>query len=81
MQLKGSAVGIKEGGILQHALHKLEVECLPKDIPEHIEKLAAERWQAKQDKEWARSDELRDEIAKAGWKVTDSKEGYSLTPE
>jgi large subunit ribosomal protein L25 len=37
VQLKGSAVGIKEGGILQHALHKLEVECLPKDIPEHIE--------------------------------------------
>lgn len=37
VQLKGSAIGIKEGGILQHALHKLEVECLPKDIPEHIE--------------------------------------------
>ncbi len=37
VQLKGSAVGIKEGGVLQHALHKLEVECLPKDIPEHIE--------------------------------------------
>lgn len=37
VQLKGTAAGIKEGGVLQHFLHKLDVECLPKDIPEHIE--------------------------------------------
>ena len=37
VQLKGSAIGVKEGGIIQYLLHKLEVECLPKDIPEHIE--------------------------------------------
>jgi large subunit ribosomal protein L25 len=37
VQLKGTALGIKEGGVLQHVLHKLEVECLPKNIPEHIE--------------------------------------------
>jgi large subunit ribosomal protein L25 len=37
VQLFGSAVGIKEGGILQHVLHKLEVECLPRNIPEYIE--------------------------------------------
>ncbi len=37
VQLKGTAAGIKEGGVLQHALHKLEIECLPKHIPEHIE--------------------------------------------
>ena len=34
---KGSPVGIKEGGILQQFLHKLNVECLPKDIPQHLE--------------------------------------------
>lgn len=33
----GSAIGVKEGGILQHSLHKIEVKCLPSDIPEHIE--------------------------------------------
>ena len=32
----GSAVGVKEGGVIQHVLHKLEVECLPRNIPEHI---------------------------------------------
>jgi large subunit ribosomal protein L25 len=37
VQLTGTAVGIKEGGILQHVLYKLEVECLPKNIPEHLE--------------------------------------------
>ncbi len=33
----GTAVGIKEGGILQEQLHKLEVECLPRNIPQHLE--------------------------------------------
>jgi large subunit ribosomal protein L25 len=37
IQFKGSAVGVKEGGQLQHLLHKLEIECLPKDLPQHIE--------------------------------------------
>ncbi len=35
--LSGNPVGIKQGGILQQSLHKLHVECLPADIPEHIE--------------------------------------------
>jgi len=34
---KGSPIGIKEGGVLQQFLHKLDVECLPKDIPQHLE--------------------------------------------
>ncbi len=33
----GSSVGVKEGGILQHGLREIEVECLPLQIPEHIE--------------------------------------------
>ncbi|MBU0559658.1 MAG: 50S ribosomal protein L25 [Bacteroidetes bacterium] len=33
----GSPIGVKEGGVLQQYLHKLEVACLPKDIPEHFE--------------------------------------------
>lgn len=37
VQLVGTAIGIKEGGILQQILYKLEIECLPNDIPEHIE--------------------------------------------
>jgi large subunit ribosomal protein L25 len=35
--LKGSAIGVKDGGVLQHTLYKLEVECLPQNIPPQIE--------------------------------------------
>lgn len=37
VQLVGSPIGIKEGGVLQHVLHKVAIQCLPSDIPEHIE--------------------------------------------
>ncbi len=37
IQLVGTSVGVREGGLLQHALHKVEIECLPKDIPQHLE--------------------------------------------
>jgi len=37
VQLIGNPIGIKEGGILQHTLHKVQIECLPADIPEHLE--------------------------------------------
>ena len=37
VQFLGSAIGVKEGGIVQHLLHKLDIECLPKDIPQHLE--------------------------------------------
>ena len=36
VQLVGSPVGLKEGGVIQHVMHKIEVECLPRNIPEHI---------------------------------------------
>lgn len=35
--LKGTAAGVKEGGLLDLAHHELHVECLPGNIPEHIE--------------------------------------------
>ena len=35
--LKGTAVGVKEGGLLDFAHHELHVECLPNNIPDHIE--------------------------------------------
>lgn len=37
VHLVGTAPGVKEGGVLQHSLHKIDVECLPKDIPSHID--------------------------------------------
>ncbi len=37
VRLHGNPVGVKEGGIVQHSIHKIEIECLPKDIPQHID--------------------------------------------
>lgn len=37
VELVGSAYGVRtQGGVLQHAIHSLNVECLPKNIPEKI---------------------------------------------
>ncbi len=36
VHLEGSAIGVKEGGLLQHMLHKIEIECFPTDIPDEI---------------------------------------------
>jgi large subunit ribosomal protein L25 len=33
----GTAAGVKEGGTLQHAIHRLRISCLPKYIPSKIE--------------------------------------------
>jgi len=35
--LKGAPQGVKDGGTLQHVMHKLRVSCLPKFIPDHVE--------------------------------------------
>jgi cyanophycinase-like exopeptidase len=40
--------------------------------------LAEKRQQARTDKDWAKSDKLRDEIAVLGWTVQDTKEGQKL---
>lgn len=36
LHLDGVAPGVREGGILEQRLHELEVECLPKDLPEDV---------------------------------------------
>lgn len=33
----GQAIGLKEGGKVQQNMHKLDIECLPSEIPQHIE--------------------------------------------
>ena len=48
------------------------------EIPSEIQQLAEARWQARADKDWAKSDELRDELKQLGWVVKDGKDGWSL---
>ena len=37
VKLTGTSAGVREGGILEHILHKLPVVCLPKDLPAHLD--------------------------------------------
>lgn len=36
IQLTGDAAGVEVGGVVEHLLHEVEVECSPNDLPEHI---------------------------------------------
>ncbi len=47
-------------------------------VPEEVRQLAEERAQARQDKDFARADELRDQIDAAGWRVVDTSAGFDL---
>ena len=37
LHLTGTPIGVREGGLQESFVHEVEVECLPKDLPEHIE--------------------------------------------
>ena len=49
------------------------------DIPAEVKAIAEERFAARQNRDWAKSDELRDKLAALGFAVKDSKTGYELT--
>ena len=48
------------------------------EIPSNVVALAEERLNARKNKDYARSDELRNEIAAAGYEIKDAKDGYTL---
>jgi cysteinyl-tRNA synthetase len=48
-------------------------------VPHEVAQLADERENARREKNWKRSDELRDRISALGWDVRDTKDGPKLT--
>ena len=48
------------------------------ELPEEVEKLVEQRTKARQEKNWAESDRLRDEIIALGYSVRDGKEGMTV---
>jgi cysteinyl-tRNA synthetase len=48
-------------------------------IPPEVTQLVEQRENARRDKNWKRSDELRDHIFALGWELRDAKEGPKLT--
>lgn len=49
------------------------------EIPENVKELAENRWQAKQNRDFALADSLRAEITALGYAIKDSKEGYTIS--
>ena len=56
------------------AIDKKASDTLPSDVV----KVAEERFVARQNKDWAKSDELREVLSQMGYTVKDSKDGYEL---
>jgi cysteinyl-tRNA synthetase len=48
-------------------------------IPHEVTQLAEERENARRQKNWKRSDELRERISALGWEVRDTRDGPKLT--
>ncbi len=51
---------------------------MSESVPEAVQKLAAERWQAKQQRDWATADALREQLHAAGWTTKDEQNDYQL---
>tara|TARA_B100001758_G_scaffold61269_1_gene50914 strand:+ start:111 stop:1487 length:1377 start_codon:yes stop_codon:yes gene_type:complete len=51
------------------------------DIPDEILKLAAERQNARDNKDWIESDKIRDLIDSKGWIIRDDNEGQKIIPK
>ncbi len=49
------------------------------DLPEEIQKIVEERIRARENKDWAKSDELRDILNEKGYTVKDTKDGMKVT--
>jgi len=58
-------------------LLKKEIE----KVPSEIKRIADEREKARKEKNWGKSDELRDKLNNLGWEIADSNEGYKLKKE
>ena len=66
------ALGLKLDEVQEGASKELE------SIPQNIKDLAEQRLVARQKKDWAESDRLRDKIKELGYTCRDTKNGYEL---
>lgn len=58
----------------------LQKEEVAVEVPVDILALAQERWEAKQNKDWATADKLRDALKEKGWQAKDGKDSFEVLP-
>ncbi len=64
---------------LKDAKAEEKPQAAPITLPDDVAAIVAERTQARKEKNWAKSDELRDKLAQMGYAVVDSKDGCTVT--
>jgi GT2 family glycosyltransferase len=52
----------------------------PASLPDDVRRLLDERAAAREERDWAKADELRDRIAALGWEVQDTERGSTARP-
>lgn len=62
-------------------LLEFKKEQKDEELPEDIQKLLEERKVARENKDWAKSDEIRDIIISKGYSIKDTKEGIIINKE
>ena len=67
----------KFDGVMALSIDK-EIKKKDYEIPEEIIKIAKEREKARKNKDWTKSDELRDLISKKGFLIKDLQNGYKI---
>ena len=68
-------------GRLPEMLHALGLESLleaEEEAPEELQRLAAEREQARAARDFGRADDIREQLAGAGWEIRDTPDGARL---
>ncbi len=68
---------------LSRVLYVLGLKLFTQDrspvvAPDDVRKFAEERMAVRKTGDWSKADKLRDEIQNLGWRIHDSKDGYSL---
>ena len=48
------------------------------EIPDEVLMLASKRTEARANKQWDQSDQLREELEQLGWVIKDTADGYQL---
>jgi cysteinyl-tRNA synthetase len=59
-------------------LDNSKIKKVEKNIPDEIIKLAEERKKYREEKNWEKSDELRDKIKTFGFEIKDTKDGFEI---
>jgi len=71
-------------GRLEEMLRGLGLEALlevEEEAPDELQRLAAEREEARASRDFERADRIRDELAEAGWEIRDTPEGARLVKQ